>query len=103
MTDSLKSVFFTCQEAARVMIPQGGGKIVNTGSNFGVVGFKTRAVYTAAKAGTHRLSRALSLEDPSATSDELTVRNRAGGILANHNSRARAAKSSARATSTAPI
>src|SRR5207253_11079896 len=59
---SLKSVFFACQAAARVMIPQGGGKIVNIGSNFGVVGFKMRSVYAAAKAGVHHLSRALSLE-----------------------------------------
>jgi 2-deoxy-D-gluconate 3-dehydrogenase len=62
MEATLKSVFFACQEAARVMIPQGGGKIVNIGSNFGVVGFKTRSVYAAAKAGVHHLSRALSLE-----------------------------------------
>ena len=62
MAASLKSVFFACQEAARVMIPQGGGRIVNIGSNFGVVGFKMRSVYAAAKAGVHHLSRALSLE-----------------------------------------
>jgi 2-dehydro-3-deoxy-D-gluconate 5-dehydrogenase len=62
MASSLKSVFFACQAAARVMIPQGGGKIVNIGSNFGVVAFKGRAVYAAAKAGVHHLSRALSLE-----------------------------------------
>jgi NAD(P)-dependent dehydrogenase (short-subunit alcohol dehydrogenase family) len=59
---TLKSVFFACQAAARVMIPQGGGKIINIGSNFGVVGFKMRSVYAAAKAGVHHLSRALSLE-----------------------------------------
>src|SRR5690349_1304503 len=62
MAASLKSVFFACQEAARVMIPQGGGQIVNIGSNFGVVGFKMRSVYATAKAGVHHLSRALSLE-----------------------------------------
>jgi NAD(P)-dependent dehydrogenase (short-subunit alcohol dehydrogenase family) len=62
MAASLKSVFFACQAAARIMIPQGGGRIVNIGSNFGVVGFKNRAVYAAAKAGVHHLSRALSLE-----------------------------------------
>jgi len=62
MAASLKSVFCACQAAARVMIPQGGGKIVNIGSNFGVVAFKTRSVYAAAKAGVHHLSRALSLE-----------------------------------------
>jgi 2-dehydro-3-deoxy-D-gluconate 5-dehydrogenase len=62
MASSLKSVFFACQAAARVMIPQGGGRIINIGSNFGVVGFKSRSVYAAAKAGVHHLSRALSLE-----------------------------------------
>jgi len=62
MAASLKSVFFACQAAARVMIPSGGGKIVNIGSNFGVVAFPGRSVYAAAKAGVHHLSRALSLE-----------------------------------------
>jgi 2-deoxy-D-gluconate 3-dehydrogenase len=62
MASTLKSVFFACQAAARIMIPQGGGRIINIGSNFGVVGFKQRSVYAAAKAGVHHLSRALSLE-----------------------------------------
>jgi 2-deoxy-D-gluconate 3-dehydrogenase len=62
MASSLKSVFFACQAAARVMIPQGGGRIVNIGSNFGEIAFKMRSVYAAAKAGVHHLSRALSLE-----------------------------------------
>ena len=62
MAASVKSVFFACQAAAKVMIPQGGGKIINIGSNFGVVAFKGRAVYAAAKAAVHHLSRALSLE-----------------------------------------
>ena len=62
MAASLKSVFFASQSAARVMIPQGGGKIINIGSNFGEIAFKSRSVYAAAKAGVHHLSRALSLE-----------------------------------------
>jgi 2-deoxy-D-gluconate 3-dehydrogenase len=62
MASSLKSVFFACQAAARVMIPDGGGKIINIGSNFGVIAFKSRSVYASAKAGVHHLSRALSLE-----------------------------------------
>jgi NAD(P)-dependent dehydrogenase (short-subunit alcohol dehydrogenase family) len=62
MAASLKSVFFASQAAARIMIPQGGGKIVNIGSNFGEIAFKSRSVYAAAKAGVHHLSRALSLE-----------------------------------------
>ena len=44
------------------MIPQGGGRIINIGSNFGISAFKTRAVYAGAKAAVHQLSRALSLE-----------------------------------------
>ena len=62
MSASVKSVFFACQAAARVMIPQGRGKIINIGSNFGVVAFNGRAVYAGAKAAVHHLSRALSLE-----------------------------------------
>jgi NAD(P)-dependent dehydrogenase (short-subunit alcohol dehydrogenase family) len=62
MAASLKSVFFASQAAARVMIPQGGGRIINIGSNFGEIVFKGRSVYAAAKAGVHHLSRALSLE-----------------------------------------
>jgi NAD(P)-dependent dehydrogenase (short-subunit alcohol dehydrogenase family) len=59
---SFKSVFFACQAAARVMIPQGRGKIINIGSNFGAVAFQGRAAYAGVKAGVHHLSRALSLE-----------------------------------------
>jgi NAD(P)-dependent dehydrogenase (short-subunit alcohol dehydrogenase family) len=59
---SFKSVFFACQAAARIMIPQGGGAIVNIGSNFGVVAFQGRSVYAGVKAGVHHLTRALALE-----------------------------------------
>jgi 2-deoxy-D-gluconate 3-dehydrogenase len=62
MAASVKSVFFACQAAAKVMIPQGGGKIINLGSNFGVVAFPSRSVYAGAKAAVHHLSRAMSLE-----------------------------------------
>ena len=62
MAASVKSVFFASQAAARVMIPQGRGKIVNIGSNFGIVAFQGRSVYAGAKAAVHHLSRALSLE-----------------------------------------
>ena len=62
MDTNAKSVFFACQAAARVMIPQGGGRIINIGSNFAVSAFRTRAIYAGAKAAVHQLSRALSLE-----------------------------------------
>jgi 2-dehydro-3-deoxy-D-gluconate 5-dehydrogenase len=62
VTASLKSVFFASQAAARVMLPQGGGRIIQIGSNFGVVAFKKRALYAAVKAAVHHLAKSLSLE-----------------------------------------
>ncbi len=62
MGASLKGLFFASQSVARLMVPQGGGKIVNIGSNFGVVTFAGRSVYATAKAGVHHLTRALALE-----------------------------------------
>lgn len=59
---SLKSVFFASQMAARVMLPQGGGRIIQIGSNFGVIAFKKRALYAAVKAAVHHLAKGLSLE-----------------------------------------
>jgi 2-deoxy-D-gluconate 3-dehydrogenase len=59
---SLKAVFFLSQAVARIMIPQGGGKIINMGSTLGEVSFAGRSVYAAAKAGVHHLTRALSYE-----------------------------------------
>jgi 2-deoxy-D-gluconate 3-dehydrogenase len=62
MAATTKSVFFACQAAARAMMPTGGGRIINIGSNFAVSAFKTRAIYAGAKAAVHQISRALSLE-----------------------------------------
>jgi NAD(P)-dependent dehydrogenase (short-subunit alcohol dehydrogenase family) len=59
---SLKSVFFASQAAARVMIPQGGGRIIQIGSNFAITAFKKRALYGAVKAAVHQLAKGLSLE-----------------------------------------
>ena len=59
---TVKSVFFASQAAARVMLAQGGGRIIHIGSNFGEIAFKKRAVYAAAKAAVHHMAKALSLE-----------------------------------------
>jgi NAD(P)-dependent dehydrogenase (short-subunit alcohol dehydrogenase family) len=59
---SLKAVFFACQAAARIMVEQGRGKIVNVGSTLGRTAFARRSVYGAAKAGVHHLTRVLALE-----------------------------------------
>jgi 2-dehydro-3-deoxy-D-gluconate 5-dehydrogenase len=59
---TVKSVFFASQAAGKIMLAQGGGRIINIGSNFGEIAFKKRAVYAAAKAAVHHMSKALSLE-----------------------------------------
>jgi 2-deoxy-D-gluconate 3-dehydrogenase len=59
---SLKAIFFASQAAAKIMIQQGRGKIVNIGSTLGRTAFAKRSVYGAAKAGVHQLTRVLALE-----------------------------------------
>jgi gluconate 5-dehydrogenase len=59
---NLKSVYFLCTAAAREMIGQGGGAIVNITSQAGVVGAPGRAPYSAAKAGVNNLTRTLAAE-----------------------------------------
>lgn len=58
----LKGVFFCAQAAGRVMINQGGGKIINVASALGLVGAKQVLPYCAAKGGVVQLTRALALE-----------------------------------------
>ena len=59
---SLKAIFFASQAAAKIMIQQRRGKIVNIGSTLGRTAFAKRSVYGAAKAGVHHLTRVLALE-----------------------------------------
>ncbi|RJQ09446.1 MAG: SDR family oxidoreductase [Bacillota bacterium] len=59
---NLKALFFCCQAAARVMAPAREGRIINTASTFGIVGFPQRAAYCASKGGVVQLTRALALE-----------------------------------------
>jgi 2-deoxy-D-gluconate 3-dehydrogenase len=59
---NLKALFFLSQAAARVMVGQGGGKIVNVASMLSFQGGILIPPYTAAKSGVAGLTRALANE-----------------------------------------
>jgi 3-oxoacyl-[acyl-carrier protein] reductase len=58
----LTGVFLCSQAAARVMVGQGGGRIINIASLSGQRGGTGRAAYGAAKAGVTALTKVLSVE-----------------------------------------
>jgi NAD(P)-dependent dehydrogenase (short-subunit alcohol dehydrogenase family) len=59
----LTGPFLCSQEVGRVMIRQGGGRIINIASVAGIVGLRTgNANYCAAKGGLISMTRALALE-----------------------------------------
>jgi len=58
----LKGVFFCSQIIGRVMIAQGGGRILNICSMAGIGGWAKRALYTPAKAGSIALTQVLGVE-----------------------------------------
>ncbi len=62
MNIDLKGVFLGSQAAARVMIPQQYGKIVNISSVAGLNGSPSMAHYGAAKAGVINLTRSCAVE-----------------------------------------
>ena len=59
---NLKALFFLSQAAARVMVGQGGGKIINIASLLSFQGGILVPPYTAAKSGVAGLTRALANE-----------------------------------------
>jgi NAD(P)-dependent dehydrogenase (short-subunit alcohol dehydrogenase family) len=58
---NLKGCFLCTQAAARHMIGQGGGTIVNIGSGCNYVPFPTLVAYTASKGGIEMLTKVASL------------------------------------------
>jgi NAD(P)-dependent dehydrogenase (short-subunit alcohol dehydrogenase family) len=62
MAVNLKSVFFACQEAAKVMRRQGQGKIINLGSLSFEIVVPNIALYAISKGGMRQLTRALAVE-----------------------------------------
>lgn len=59
---NLKSVFFLCQAAGRLMIGQGSGKIINVASMLTFQGGVRVSSYTASKAGVGGLTKSLANE-----------------------------------------
>jgi NAD(P)-dependent dehydrogenase (short-subunit alcohol dehydrogenase family) len=58
----LHSVFYGCKHAARVMVPQGAGSIINTASIAGVIGGLGGHAYTTAKTGVVGLTKSVASE-----------------------------------------
>jgi NAD(P)-dependent dehydrogenase (short-subunit alcohol dehydrogenase family) len=59
---NLKGTFFASQAAGRVMISQGGGRIVNIGSQAGAVALPGESVYCMTKAAIAHLTKCLAVE-----------------------------------------
>jgi NAD(P)-dependent dehydrogenase (short-subunit alcohol dehydrogenase family) len=59
---NLHGIFYVAQEAARRMLAQGSGVILNMGSTNGMLGYHYYADYNASKAGVIELTRSMALE-----------------------------------------
>jgi NAD(P)-dependent dehydrogenase (short-subunit alcohol dehydrogenase family) len=59
---NLKGTFFVSQAAARVMIRQNHGRIINMSSQAGFVALPTESVYCMTKAGISHLTKCLAIE-----------------------------------------
>jgi NAD(P)-dependent dehydrogenase (short-subunit alcohol dehydrogenase family) len=59
---NLKGTFFACQAAGRIMITQGGGRIINMSSQAGFAALPTESVYCMTKAGIAHLTKCLAVE-----------------------------------------
>lgn len=59
---NLKGTFFCCQEAGRLMLARGAGRIVNISSQASVVAIPGEAVYCASKGGVNMLTKVLAAE-----------------------------------------
>ncbi|MCP3730880.1 2-dehydro-3-deoxy-D-gluconate 5-dehydrogenase KduD [Sphingomonas sp. MG17] len=82
---NLKSVFFLCQAAAKHMIPNGGGKIINIASMLTFQGGIRVPSYTASKSGVGGLTKLLANEW---ASKGITVNAIAPGYIATNNTEA---------------
>lgn len=74
---NLKSVFFSCQAAARIMLRQQEGRIVNISSLGGLRPWAEHAHYCASKAGVIMLTKALA----KAFAPQISVNSVAPGVI----------------------
>lgn len=74
---NLKGTFFSCQQGARLMLKNGGGRIVNISSLGGLRPWAEHAHYCASKAGVIHLTRALA----KAWAPAITVNSVAPGVI----------------------
>ena len=59
---NLKTAFFASQAAAKYMLKQSNGRIINIASQMAFVGYVKRAAYCASKGGLVQLTKALAVE-----------------------------------------
>ena len=59
---NLTGIFFVAQQAARRMLADKGGAIINMGSTNGIMGYPFYSDYNASKAGVLELTRSMALE-----------------------------------------
>ncbi len=62
LATNLSACFRLSRDAARLMLPQKFGRIINTGSVAAILGRPTIHAYVAAKAGLHGLTRSMAAE-----------------------------------------
>lgn len=74
---NLKGTFFSCQQGAKLMLKQGGGRIVNISSLGGIRPWAEHAHYCASKAGLIHLTKALA----KAWAPKITVNSVAPGVI----------------------
>jgi 3-oxoacyl-[acyl-carrier protein] reductase/pteridine reductase len=74
---NLKAVFFCCQQGARLMLPGGGGRIVNISSLGGLRPWPDHVHYCASKAGVIHMTRALAV----AWAPGISVNSVAPGVI----------------------
>ncbi len=74
---NLKATFFCCQQAAKLMLASGGGRIVNISSLGGIRPWSEHVHYCASKAGVIMLTRALA----KAWAPAISVNSVAPGVI----------------------